>query len=826
MNKSLFRLPVCLTFATLLLEICGRAAIGDAPKLVSHSERRTGTTMTLKATWIPNTTPGNTTRPQFYYKLPDGTTVPVDANLPVIPVAPKTGADSQLVYAIITGLPKSTAFPWRLFSGGNTDDNQETTDSLDPVTGQPKGGYTDGPLADFVTADLLPEIQNVQVSNITSTGAAFAVTFVPNDPLNANSVIVEYGADMGYGQMAASKSVTTSGPDEPFQPFTLNFTVTGLDPGKTYHFRAKATNTDGNQPGTDANFTTLAAPTVTTPTSASVSASSATLGGNVTADGGAALSARGVVLAPTATNPDPQLGGSGVIVVTAAAATTGVFTVNAGSLAASTGYTFRAYATNANGTSYTPPQNFTTLSNAAPANDNFDDAMVLTGTSGTAATVNNFKATKETGETLPQSTDHSVWYEWTAPFAGVAVFDTFGSGFDTVLGVMKGSGLDNLTTVVSNDDYLKGESRVPFTTTAGAVYRIFAGGFVANTGNIVLNYSMIPKPRIPAGKYAGVLTSTLGGQLGNGGLTITIDAAQSFTAKVALGSKTVTFRGYFDLSGEGRAVDASVIYRLLINFDAAGTLSATLTAGDRNGTASGATAQTFGTKNNVPFAAIRRYTLLIGDGTEPGYSYATATVAKTGAVKVTGVLRDGTKFSLGSNLSVNSTDPALLNFAGYNKTHGGKGFAQVAATFASDGTGGTGNGVIFRPSGLRGPTITVTGAAFYDDTTATIIPYTPPAKGQWVSAGFANTFGAGTLGIDDPAALASTNAFTLSTSGSATSSAIGFKLKLDPKTGLYLGTRGIFKIPFGGAFVAQDETGYGFTFNPFDGHRAYIVPGQ
>jgi hypothetical protein len=58
------------------------------------------------------------------------------------------------------------------------------------------------------------------------------------------------------------------------------------------------------------------APTVTSPTSGAITANAATLGGNVTGDGGAAVTTRGVVLSPTATNNNPLLGGGGVVNLT------------------------------------------------------------------------------------------------------------------------------------------------------------------------------------------------------------------------------------------------------------------------------------------------------------------------------------------------------------------------------------------------------------------------------------------------------------------------------------------------------------------------------
>lgn len=107
----------------------------------------------------------------------------------------------------------------------------------------------------------------------------------------------------------------------------------------------------------------LAAPTVTSSTATSVSATGATLGGNVTSDGGAAITERGVVYSATATNSDPLIGGTGVTNVTTTG-TTGVFTVAVTGLTQGTAYSYKAYATNNQGTSYTTPvSTFTTTSN-------------------------------------------------------------------------------------------------------------------------------------------------------------------------------------------------------------------------------------------------------------------------------------------------------------------------------------------------------------------------------------------------------------------------------------------------------------------------------
>jgi hypothetical protein len=100
------------------------------------------------------------------------------------------------------------------------------------------------------------------------------------------------------------------------------------------------------------------APTVTGPTIADVTNDAATLGGDVTSDGGGQLTERGVAYCAGACTP--LLGGPGTIKGVATTATTGAFTVPVSGLTPSTTYTVRAYATNNKGTSYSASQTFTT----------------------------------------------------------------------------------------------------------------------------------------------------------------------------------------------------------------------------------------------------------------------------------------------------------------------------------------------------------------------------------------------------------------------------------------------------------------------------------
>ena len=141
----------------------------------------------------------------------------------------------------------------------------------------------------------------------------------------------------------------------------LSHVITGLTNGTNYTFTVTATNSigTGSPSSASAAVIPLSAPSITSPTSASVGSTSATLGGNVTATGGASLTAVGVVYSVTSTNNNPQLSGTGVTNVTGTTAT-GVFTVNATGLTANTGYSYAAYATNSQGSTYTSVVTFTT----------------------------------------------------------------------------------------------------------------------------------------------------------------------------------------------------------------------------------------------------------------------------------------------------------------------------------------------------------------------------------------------------------------------------------------------------------------------------------
>ena len=139
---------------------------------------------------------------------------------------------------------------------------------------------------------------------------------------------------------------------------TGNFSVelTGLTPGTTYYVRAYAKNSVGTSYGNEVSLSTTAnMPTVTTDEVSNITQTTAQCGGNVTDDGGATVTERGICWG-TSHNPTTASShahsGTGM----------GGYAVNMTGLTANTTYYVRAYATNSEGTSYGNEVSFKTLS--------------------------------------------------------------------------------------------------------------------------------------------------------------------------------------------------------------------------------------------------------------------------------------------------------------------------------------------------------------------------------------------------------------------------------------------------------------------------------
>ncbi len=141
--------------------------------------------------------------------------------------------------------------------------------------------------------------------------------------------------------------------------------ITGLAGNTKYYVRAYATNSTGTVYGEEISFTTTTIPTVTTNTVTSIKATTLVCGGNVTSDGNATVTERGLCWS---TSPNPTINGN----KTSSGTGTGSFSITITGLNENTTYYIRAYATNSNGTAYgdtrTAQTQITTIPSVTTAN--------------------------------------------------------------------------------------------------------------------------------------------------------------------------------------------------------------------------------------------------------------------------------------------------------------------------------------------------------------------------------------------------------------------------------------------------------------------------
>jgi hypothetical protein len=138
---------------------------------------------------------------------------------------------------------------------------------------------------------------------------------------------------------------------------------------------------------------------------------------------------------------------------------------------------------------------------APPAfNDTFASRGLINGFTN-FVTGNSSAYTKEAGEPRHDNKTgtRSAWIEWIAPGNGICTIDTFGSSFDTVLAVYRGTSVASLALVASNDDASETtlQSLVTFTATAGTAYVIAIDGYSAGQGGAFMLHLGLPNVATP-----------------------------------------------------------------------------------------------------------------------------------------------------------------------------------------------------------------------------------------------------------------------------------------------------------------------------------------
>jgi hypothetical protein len=230
----------------------------------------------------------------------------------------------------------------------------------------------------------VPTVTTQAASSITGTGAT-----LNGNVTNGASITVRGFAWGTSSTLNGDVATTTENGSFGTGAFT-NSSLT-LSCGTTYYFRPYATNTSGTGLGTIETFSTSActAPTVTTQAASSVTASAATLNGNITAVGGSAPTVRGFAWGTSST-----LNGDVATTTENGTFSTGAFTGNLSSLTEDVVYYFRAYATSAIGTGYGSIETFTPTAPIATLVQEKSAAHVYPNTTVTSTTV-----TLDTGAT-------------------------------------------------------------------------------------------------------------------------------------------------------------------------------------------------------------------------------------------------------------------------------------------------------------------------------------------------------------------------------------------------------------------------------------------
>ncbi|MGE4287536.1 MAG: FISUMP domain-containing protein [Salinivirgaceae bacterium] len=222
----------------------------------------------------------------------------------------------------------------------------------------------------FTTTSNLPNVTTAVITNNTTGTTATSGGNVTSD--NGFTVTAR-GVCWSINQNpTTSNSYTIDGAGTG----TYTSSLTGLSPNTTYYVRAYATNANGTNYGNEVSFTTpVILPTVTTTAISAINAYGATSGGNVTSNGGATVTARGICWS---TNSNPTISDN----VTTDGTGNGTFTSTLTGLNPETTYYVRAYATNSLGTGYGDNIDFKTTQVLTPSINSVLSILIHDGGGG------------------------------------------------------------------------------------------------------------------------------------------------------------------------------------------------------------------------------------------------------------------------------------------------------------------------------------------------------------------------------------------------------------------------------------------------------------
>ena len=236
---------------------------------------------------------------------------------------------------VAMGTTQLMSVPYALFSGNSCATCLPTSANIGDVLSWNGTTWIATPAGNLNSTS----VSTITATNVTSNSAISGGT-ISSD---GGNTIISKGV---CWSSTINPTINDSHTNEGSGANNFTSTISNLAPGTNYYYRAYITNSNGVYYGnTYILSATATLPTVTTNLVTNITYNSAISGGNVTNDGGAAITARGVCwctcLAPTI-NDNHTTDGSGL----------GSFVSQLNNLGSNYDIYVRAYATNSQGTSY------------------------------------------------------------------------------------------------------------------------------------------------------------------------------------------------------------------------------------------------------------------------------------------------------------------------------------------------------------------------------------------------------------------------------------------------------------------------------------------
>ena len=402
-------------------------------------------------------------------------------------------------------------------------------------------------------------------------------------------------------------------------------------------------------------------PVVSTASISNVSSNSATCGGNVTSDGGSSVTARGVCWS---TSQNPTISSS----TTNDGSGTGSFTSSITGLTAGTTYYVRAYATNAQGTTYGTQQSVTPFQLGTFAN--------ITKTYGDASF------------TLVDPTSAST---------GAFTYTSDNTGVATISG--------NTVTITG-----AGTTTITATQAASGIYSSASttATLTVNKSNQVITLNPLPIGSVALKDFVGTIQVSA---TSNSGLPVTISLGAGSAA-------TLNGSNQLENIGQTGTVEINVTQTGNANYNPASiSHSFDVVKSNQTITFNALTAQTYTPSLTVDLSTVATassslavsYTVVSGPANLTG---TTLNITGSGVVEITASQAGDAAYNpapdASQTLTINKAASEISNFADINKTYGDADFT-LAAT-------GNSTGVISYSSDnssvatIAGNTVTITGA--------------------------------------------------------------------------------------------------------------------